>query len=320
MRCRIPTLLLLAALACMATGRPALPAGLERDAAPPAAIAAAGAETPAVQVQRGAAPMPPGRVAIPAGVYRPLYKSSELNRQRHDNDSSTERAAPAALRAGDSASNGEVRVERFYLDVYPVTNADYLAFVQSHAKWRRSRVPGLFADEGYLRAWAGDLQPGLLAPPDRPVVNVSWFAARAYCAGRGGHLPTTAQWEHAAAASETAGDGAFDPAFAARILAWYGRPTPAVPAPVGSVYRNVWGVYDLHGLVWEWVRDFNTALVSGESRGDSGLERRFFCAAGSIGAVNVDDYAAFMRYAFRSSLEASYTAASLGFRCAQDGP
>ncbi len=307
---RILAMLLLAGLALPGAGLPAAPAGTvdrTRDRAvdgavqatlpPPQPTAAAAGVTPAERP-------PPRMAAIPAGVYRPLYKPSELNPQRHP---------------GATAPSGEIPVAPFFLDIYPVTNADYLAFLRGNGKWQRSRIARIFADTGYLNSWAGDLEPGPQAPPERPLVNVSWFAARAYCQWRGGHLPTTAQWEHAASATETSGDGRFDPAFAQRILAWYARPMPAVPPPVGSVFRNVWGVYDLHGLVWEWVRDFNTALVSGESRGDSGLERGIYCAAGSIGAVNGNDYAAFMRYAFRSSLEASYTAASLGFRCAQGG-
>ena len=63
---------------------------------------------------------------------------------------------------------------------------------------------------------------------------------------------------------------------------------------------------------------FNTAMVTGESRGDSGLDRNLFCSAGSVGAKDTSDYAAFMRMALRSSLRANNTTSSLGFRCARD--
>ena len=91
---------------------------------------------------------------------------------------------------------------------------------------------------------------------------------------------------------------------------------PAVTTP----RPNFHGVRGLHGLVWEWVDDFNTAMVTGESRADSGLDRDLFCGAGAAGARETNDYAAFMRMALRSSLKASNTTTSLGFRCAQDLP
>jgi formylglycine-generating enzyme required for sulfatase activity len=59
-------------------------------------------------------------------------------------------------------------------------------------------------------------------------------------------------------------------------------------------------------------------MVTGESRADAGLERDLFCGAGSVGAKDASDYAAFMRLALRSSLRANNTTTALGFRCARD--
>jgi formylglycine-generating enzyme required for sulfatase activity len=70
--------------------------------------------------------------------------------------------------------------------------------------------------------------------------------------------------------------------------------------------------------VWELVDDFNTALVTGESRGDSQLDDSLFCGAGAASSVDPSDYAAFMRYALRTSYQAHYTMTSMGFRCAND--
>ena len=81
---------------------------------------------------------------------------------------------------------------------------------------------------------------------------------------------------------------------------------------------NYWGVYDLHGLVWEWVSDFSTAMVTGDARADSELDRQLFCGSGAVGARDLTDYATFMRYGFRSSLKADYCIHNLGFRCAKD--
>ena len=71
-----------------------------------------------------------------------------------------------------------VTVDAFYLDVYPVTNADFLAFVKANPRWLRAQVTPLFTDENYLNHWDGDLTLGETAPANSPVVNVSWFAAR----------------------------------------------------------------------------------------------------------------------------------------------
>ena len=76
----------------------------------------------------------------------------------------------------------------------------------------------------------------------------------------------------------------------------------------------------MHGLVWEWVADFNSALVTGESREDGTMESNMFC--GGAAALASDrqklDYAIFMRFAFRSSLEGQSALPHLGFRCARD--
>lgn len=219
-----------------------------------------------------------------------------------------------------SPAETSVPVGAFLLDRRPVTNAQYLAFVEANPKWRRGAVAGLFADEAYLRQWAGPLEPGAGVEPDGPVVQVSWFAARAYCAAQGKRLPSEAEWELAAAASEKEADASGSAAWRERILAWYARPSPAPLPPVGSSAPNFWGVFDLHGLVWEWVSDFNGSFVASDSRrADDEADVRF-CGAASQRAEARENYASFMRYAFRSSLEARYTASSLGFRCAASLP
>jgi formylglycine-generating enzyme required for sulfatase activity len=59
-------------------------------------------------------------------------------------------------------------------------------------------------------------------------------------------------------------------------------------------------------------------MMTTDSRGEAGVEREAFCGAASQGATDRTDYAAFMRYAFRSSLKPDYTIHNLGFRCAKD--
>ena len=239
----------------------------------------------------GAEPAPDGMAVIPAGVYRPFFRSA---------------SEPA-----------EILVRAFCLDIEPVTRSEFLAFVQSHPQWRRSQVKRLFADGSYLRDWAGDLDPGTNAPLNAPVTYVSWFAARAYAQSHGKRLPTVAEWEYAANASPTRPDGENDRVFQRQVLSWYSTPAQRLSA-VGTGQPNCRGVRDLHGLVWEWALDFNSAMVTDDSRGATGSDQQFFCGAGAAGAKNARDFPAFMRFGFRSSLRADYCVHNLGFRCAKN--
>ena len=213
-------------------------------------------------------------------------------------------------------AGSQVPIKAFRLQRLAVTNEQFLAFVIAHPKWRRDRVSRLFAESEYLSHWAGPLELGAAALPAQPVTRVSWYAARAYCHARGQRLPTENEWEFAGAANRTGPDSRKDIAWRSGLMDWYANPS-RVLAPVGNGVPNFWGISDLHGLIWEWVEDFNSTMVSGDNR-ESGDDTMKFCGAGALAATDTDDYASFMRIAFRSSLQASYTTATLGFRCATD--
>jgi formylglycine-generating enzyme required for sulfatase activity len=216
-----------------------------------------------------------------------------------------------------SPTQTTVRVEAFLLDRRPVTNEAFRAFVEQETRWRRDRISPLFADARYLAHWEGPTKLGPRALPDHPVVHVSWFAAKAYCERQGKRLPTENEWELAALADETSPDAHESPAWTQRILEWYARSTASTLRPVGLSPPNYWGVFDLHGLVWEWVLDFNSTIVSSDSRENGESDRLRFCGSAALQASGAKtDYANFMRVAFRSSLEARFTTGTLGFRCA----
>ncbi|MGM0564177.1 MAG: formylglycine-generating enzyme family protein [Pseudomonadota bacterium] len=226
-------------------------------------------------------------VPIEGGEYRPLYLSEKTPR---------------------------IEVDSFLMDATPVSNREFQRFVEAHPEWQRDNIPSLFAEEGYLAHWGED--GPLEGQGDWPVVRVSWFAADAYCQSRGASLPAVAQWEYVARASTSRADGSEEPGYNQVILDWYARSAAKQSlAAVDSGEPNYWGLHNLHGLIWEWVSDFNNALVSGESRADGTLDQSLFCGAGASGSADPSDYAAFMRFAHRTSLEATFTLKSQGFRC-----
>ncbi|WP_417238670.1 formylglycine-generating enzyme family protein [Bizionia sp.] len=209
-----------------------------------------------------------------------------------------------------------VAVKDFKMDMHPVSIKDYETFLKENPKWRKSQVKGLFADKSYLSNWESDLKMNDFVNPNSPITNVSWFAAKAYCECQDKRLPTVDEWEYAAMADETTKDARVKPEYNARILAWYEEPRKEYI--IGESPKNVWGVYDLHGLVWEWTLDFNSVLITGESRKDTDTDSNLFCGSASINATDLMNYAAFMRYAIRGSLQAKNSMKNLGFRCVKD--
>jgi formylglycine-generating enzyme required for sulfatase activity len=208
------------------------------------------------------------------------------------------------------------QVAPFRLDVAPVTNAEYARFVRSKPEWRRDRVGGLFADEGYLQHWARTTEPGG-SIERQPVTHVSWFAASAYCEARGARLPRWHEWELVAAASATSPDARQDPAWRQQILDWYSTSARAALPAAGASAANYYGIRDLHGVVWEWVEDAGSMLVSDDSR-EQGDGSKRFCGSGALSLEQKENYAMMMRIATLSSMKAAYSSGSMGFRCAVD--
>ena len=210
-----------------------------------------------------------------------------------------------------SGKQDKVTVHGFLLQRHPVTNTEFLTFVRTHPQWQRGSAPRILADADYLSQWSGPLDPGPDAAPTQPVTRVSWFAAEAYCEARQARLPNWYEWELAAAASAAMRDARKDAAWRQQILDWYARPTGDRLASVEQGSANVYGLYDVHGLVWEWVHDFDSLLPA-----DADPER--FCGSGAQNLQQKDNYAVLMRIALLGSLRAADTGHAVGFRCARD--
>ncbi|MCI0464002.1 MAG: SUMF1/EgtB/PvdO family nonheme iron enzyme [Gemmataceae bacterium] len=166
-------------------------------------------------------------------------------------------------RADDEGPQHKVDMARpFYLGAYEVTQQEYLEVMGAN--------PSHFCATGGGRQQVVGVDLGRF-----PVENVSWEDAVAFCkalsaraaeqkAGRTYRLPTEAEWEYACRAG-TAGPFHFGMALSAEQANFDGK-RPYGPAPKGAVRRNpvgvgsfpanAWGLYDMHGNVWEWCGDY----------------------------------------------------------------
>ena len=155
----------------------------------------------------------------------------------------------------DEYPRHEVTLDAYYIDKFEVTNGRYLEFVRATSH----RVPQ-HPTKAKRNLWEGGLMPESVA--DRPVINVDWHDADAYCTWAGKRLPTEAEWEKAARGGDDRRFpwGNVEPTHKHLNYnqQWIGEKTLM---PVGSYEagKSPYGVYDMAGNVWEWVADWYDA-------------------------------------------------------------
>jgi formylglycine-generating enzyme required for sulfatase activity len=193
-----------------------------------------------------------------------------------------------------------VRLSRpFYLGMYPVTQRQWEAVMGSNP----SRFQG----------------------PEHPVERVSWNKVQEFIRSLNTHegralyrLPTETEWEYAARAGATGAYCFGDDVTQLAQYAWYADSARGITYPVGQLQPNAWGLYDMHGNVWEWVQDWydnqeyarraatGTAVVdpAGPASGSDRVLRGGGCGSPARGCRSAD----------RSSDVPSYLSTDRGFR------
>jgi formylglycine-generating enzyme required for sulfatase activity len=149
-----------------------------------------------------------------------------------------------------------VTIERgFWIDVNPVTNAEWTRFAKVYPEWlpRSHRPAGSKAlDQDFLSLWVDGTHRE--NEGEFPVQRVTWYAAQAYCSAHGKRLPTEAEWEYACRAGSISafwwGDNhpKWSSVTASESEAFF-RVTE--PGPVGR-WPNPWGLCDMVDNVHEW--------------------------------------------------------------------
>jgi formylglycine-generating enzyme required for sulfatase activity len=216
----------------------------------------------------------------------------------------------------DEAPIQAVNLDAYYIDKYPVTNAEYGEFIAA-------------TNQPPPRHWAGGTYPPYLA--HHPVVCVSWHDAQAYARWAGKRLPTETEWEKAARGV----DG--------RIYPWgnefdsgkcslslmqrslfdqrMGSSAPIVStAPVGrsSAGASPYGVYDMAGNVWEWTRDWYLPYAGNKSKNRAYGEKEKAIRGGSWLEGKDETLRVYTRCANRLHAPPNYKGSNIGFRCAKD--
>ncbi|MBN1655179.1 MAG: SUMF1/EgtB/PvdO family nonheme iron enzyme [Deltaproteobacteria bacterium] len=130
--------------------------------------------------------------------------------------------------SSDEQPQHEVSVNAFQIASTPITKEQYRAFNPSH------ECPG---------------------ESNHPVTEVSWWEAYLYARWLGARLATEAEWEYACRAGTTTRFYTGNTEKDLSRAGWYSKNSNSQTHPVGQKEPNAFGLYDMHGNVWEWVED-----------------------------------------------------------------
>jgi len=178
--------------------------------------------------------------------------------------------------------------------------------------------------QGQWEAVMGDNPSRFTGDPNRPVENVSWDDVQKFIdklntkeGGTKYRLPTEAEWEYAARAGSKTAYSFGDDSSQLSKYAWFGDNAGNTTHLVGKLQPNVWGLYDMHGNVWEWVQDWYGKYTAEPVTDPQGP------AAGSYRVIRGGGWgygAGGCRSAYPPRNAPGYRLVSLGFRLLRTAP
>ena len=180
-----------------------------------------------------------------------------------------------------------VRIEHdFEIGRTEVTRAQFRAFIEATSYIAEAEKEGWGWTRSHWRDWHPELDitwrhPGFPQADDHPATCVSWYDAMAFCrwlsetSGEDIRLPSEAQWEYACRAGTTG-----DYAGAVNAMGWHRYNSGQRTHPVAQKQPNAWGLYDMHGNVWEWCRDmWHMGYEGAPTDGSAWTEAPYFLPA-----------------------------------------
>ena len=156
----------------------------------------------------------------------------------------------------------------------------------------------------------------------RPKNSINWSDAKAFCEKIDARLPSEAEWEYAARAGSTTDYSFGDDVNQLKEYAWYSENSNNDRQAVATLTPNAWGLYDMHGNVWEWVEDcWHNNYEGAPTDGSAWLEAdQNNCQLRVLRGGSFDDTPERLRSAFRGVRLPVRRTPLGGFRCVRVPP